>query len=157
MNRVSAIAMALFMIVSPAAAAEIEFRGALCITSITPTCSLPGWVVGCHVNFRFAPRFLGDNGDATRLSVFDGFLASNYTMASGSPYGNNLRNVAGTRFGRSVSTFNSQWRFTSQSPNPGTLTATSPAVTFSGTVTTWDNIADCQVTFKGSGINTLIP
>ena len=151
---IAALAVAL---AAPAAAAEVEFRGAFCITTVNAACTAVGWVTGCNVNFRFSPRNLGDNGGQTRLSLFDGFLSANYTMASGSPNGATLKPVAGTRFGRGVSEFNSQWKITSQQPAPATLLATSTSVTFSGTITGFDNIAGCQISFKAAGINGTIP
>ena len=155
------VTLAVFLTVAtvPAAsiAQEVEFRGAFCLTNITSQCATVGYVTGCNINFRFSPRNLGANGAQTRLSLFDGFLAGNYTMASGNPNGTTLLPVNGTRFGRGVATFNSQWKFTSQSPPPATLSASSAAVTFKGAITAFDNIVGCDVTFKGSGVNNAIP
>lgn len=144
-------------LVSVSQAAEVEFRGAFCVTSITNACSLPGWVPGCHTNFRFSPRNLGDNGAKSRLSIFDGFLAQNYTMASGSPYGNTFRDVSGVRFGRGVAQFSSQWKITNQTPAPANLTAASAFVSFNGAITGFDNIDGCDITFKAAGVNGAIP
>jgi hypothetical protein len=154
---ICASALLAVILASPSTAAEVEFRGAFCVLTTTAQCTVPGWVAGCHVNFRFSPRLLGDNGPQTRLSLFDGFLSANYTMASGSPYGTVLLPVAGTRFGRGVSTFNAQWKITTQQPTPAALIATSQSVTFRGAITSFDNIPGCSITFKAAGINGAIP
>ena len=142
---------------SPAMAAEVDFRGAFCVLTTTAQCTAVGWAPGCNVNMRFSPRLLADNGAQTRLSIFDGFLSANYTMASGSPYGNVLQPVAGTRIGRGISTFAAQWKITSQQPPPSAITANSPSVTFRGSIANYDNIVGCTITFKAAGINGSIP
>jgi hypothetical protein len=148
------IAAILGLTATSAMAAKVEFRGALCLTSVNPTCLAEGWNTGCYSGSGYSPRNLGDNGPQTRLSLFSMFFAENYTLESGNLVGDTFRTVAGTGVGRGGFTFTSQMKITSQSPAASKLTETTPSVTIIGSINDFDGTPGCNIEFTAAGVNS---
>jgi hypothetical protein len=149
MKRLWLAALTAGLMSTPVYSANVEFRGYVCLLTVTPACTVEGWSAGNCGAFRYRPPNLGDNGPQTRFSYFDGLFAENYTLQTGSLIGTVFRTVQGTGVGSGGWTFTATMRFTSQTP--AALAATSPTVTLQGNIRTFDGIAGCDVSLRASG------
>lgn len=148
MKRVLFAGLALGALAASASAQTIEFRGALCLTSVTAACSTQGWNVGDCVLLRYSPPTIGTNGPGTEVSLLGQSFGDNYSLASGSLVGSTMRPVAGTHVGRTGYTFSiATMRFLTQSPTPS---AAAPFVSLTGNINSFNDIASCNVGFRGS-------
>src|SRR5438046_1959758 len=100
MKRMLATAIALGVGVVGASATPVEFRGGLCITSVTTQCSAFGWAIGDCLLMRYSPPNLGTNGAATEFSLLGQSYGDNYSLASGSLVGTSYQSVVGIHVGR---------------------------------------------------------
>lgn len=148
MNRMLTITAALALMATAASAQIIEFRGAVCLTSVTAACSADGWSVGDCLLMRYSPPNIGTNGAGTEFSVLGQSFGANYGLAAGSLVGATFVPVQGTHVGRTGYTFNSTMRITGQSPPPSN---TSTGVSLVGGITGFDATLGCTVNFRGSG------
>lgn len=149
MKTIALASLGLTMMISTAAAARVEFRGGLCIlTASAPCTTFEETSVGVCYQMRYAPRNLGDNGPATKVTLIEFGGAQNYTLPSGSLIGTSYQTVNGTGVYRSGFTFTSPMRITAQSP--ATLT-TATSVTITGNIKDFDSIPGCDVKFLGAG------
>lgn len=150
MRRLAITLSTLCLLAVPAQAARIEFRGTFHITSANQTCIDAGSAsVGEILSLRYNPRNVGDNGPATRVSVFDRFFAENYTLPSGSLIGTVFQNVDGAGIARGLFTFPAQMRITAQ--QPATLQLSTVSVTLTGNIKDFDAEPGCQIGFKATG------
>lgn len=137
-----------FAFVAQSAMAATEFRGSLCISSVSAACTAEGWNVGDCLLLRYSPPNIGTNGPKTELSLLGQSFADNYSLPSGSLVGTVFKPVAGTHVGRTGYSFDSQMRITSQSPPPS---ASSNSVTISGNFRNFGGTASCNIAFRASG------
>ena len=150
MNRLAiALAVTFGLATSQATAAQIEFRGVLCLTDTNAVCIAEGWNTGCFSTMRYSPRNEGDNGPRTRLSFFNTFFGENYTSESVDLIGTTFVPVDGTNIGRGGGTFTAQMKITTQIPSPAKLTEASSFVSIIGQIHDFDGIPGC---FKASGV-----
>jgi len=134
---------------SAAFAQSIEFRGALCLTAVTSTCtslSSP-WNVGDCATMRFSPPNIGTNGVVTDLNVLGSGFANSYHLASGSLVGSTFKTVNGTKITRTLSTWAPTMRITSLSPTPSSSTLSEA---LAGDISAFDNNPGCNVTFRAA-------
>jgi hypothetical protein len=135
--------------VGAASAQSIEFRGALCLTAVASACTTLSspWNIGDCATMRYSPPNIGTNGAATNLNLIGGGFANSYYLASGSLVGTTFKTVAGTKITRTLSTWAPTMRITSQTPTPS---ATNLSEVLAGDITTFDNNAGCNVTFRAA-------
>ena len=135
---------------APAAAAPVEFRGALCLTGVPLICNTAsGWKVGDCVATRYSPPGLGTNGVSTKLTLFESNRAQSYTLASGTLVCTVFKTVSAIVIGRGPNQFPTTMRITSQTP--ALLTATTPTVSIKGDISKWDGEPTCTVQFQAAG------
>jgi len=148
-SRFAYAVMFMGVIASSVSAAEVDFRGGICITSAAAACSTGSWKVGDCLDMRYRPPGLLGNGPATRLSFFTNDFAENYTLPTGTLIGTTYKTVNGTAIEEVARTFTAQMRITAQSP--ATLTATSNFVSSTGNIQDFDAVTGCTVGFRASG------
>jgi len=149
MKLVLATALAMGFLGSNAMAATVEFRGAACLTSVTPTCPASGWAVGDCMLLRYSPPGLGTNGITTEFSLMGQSFGDNYSLPTGSLIGTVLKPVDAYHVGRTGYKYAATMRITKQTPS--TLTATTPFLTATGNITNFSNSPSCDVGFRASG------
>ncbi len=117
--KLAVLAMAgLIAATTSANAARVEFRGGLCVVSLSTACTaVDETTLGFCYQMRYSPPNLGDNGPATRLSILEYGGAQNYTLPTGSLIGTGFKSVQGTGVYRVGYTFTSTMRITSQTPS----------------------------------------
>ena len=105
MKRLLLTALSLGLIATNAVAATVEFRGGLCLLSVTSQCALEGYTIGDCFLLRYSPPNLDTNGPTTEFSLLGGTSANNYSLASGSLVGTTFKSVSGKHVGRTGSSF----------------------------------------------------
>ena len=141
-------AMAASLMATGANAANVEFRGGLCLTAANAACNAAGWDSGECFQMRFAPPNIADNGPQTKLSIFGGTFSLGFELQSGSLIGTTFKQVDVTKVARGGGTFQSQMRFTSQSP--AAPTATTNFINMIGNIGNWDDVTGCTVGFRAA-------
>ncbi len=147
MKRFLLATLSLGLAATTSLAATVEFRGGLCLLSVTPQCAPEGYTVGDCFLLRYSPPGLGTNGPTTEISILGQTSANNYSLASGTLVGTLFKAVAGKHVGRTGSSFNATMRITAQAPVP---TATSSYVQFRGNITTFNDNTGCTVGYRAS-------
>ena len=149
MKRVLLAGIALGLTVTGALAQSIEFRGAVCLTAVTSTCTTLSspWNVGDCTTLRYSPPNIGTNGASTNFNLIGSGFANSYFLASGSLVGTTLRTVAGTKITRTMSTWSPTMRISSQTPLPS---STSLSEALQGDISSFDNNPGCNVSFRAS-------
>ena len=149
MKNIALAGIALVLSATCALAQSIEFRGAMCLTAVTSTCTAltSPWNIGDCTTLRYSPPNIGTNGAGTNFNILGGGFANSYYLASGSLVGTSLRAVAGIKITRTLSSWNPTMRIISQSPVPS---ATTLAETLQGDIASFDNNPGCNVSFRAS-------
>ena len=128
------------------AAPAAQYTGGLCFTSTSDQCQ-EFWTTDTCFSVRYAPRNVGSNGPATRLSMFSGTFAIGFALPTGNPIGD-VKEVSASKIAIGGYSFPMGFRFISQSPtSPISSTAN---ITFVGTFTNFDEIENCTVNFRGA-------
>jgi hypothetical protein len=153
MKRISPFLAAAFLIVGSSVAnanPNVEFDGALCLTTVTSQCLPMNWAIGNCAVVRLAPPNLGTNGPPTRLSMyFHGDYAFNVTLNAGSLIGTTFQTVTATRMGTVAVQYSAGARFTLQSP--AAPTATTNTIAFLGGINNFDiDGTGRNVSFRGA-------
>ena len=148
MKLVLTTALTVGFLCSGAMAATVEFRGAACLTTVTPTCPASGWVVGDCMLLRYSPPGLGTNGITTEISLLGQSFGDNYSLPTGSLIGTVLKPVNAYHVGRTGYKYASTMRITRQTPSP--VKATTPFLTMVGNITNFSNSPNCNVGFRAS-------
>ena len=135
--------------VADAAAANVEWRGSVCLTAVNPACNAIGWSLGDCGALRFLPPKVGTNGSSTRFATFWGNnFAEIYTKSTGSLIGTTFKPVNGTGVGRNGFTFTSTMRLSSQTPTAPT--AATDTIAIVGDVNNYDGTSSCNVSFRAA-------
>lgn len=148
-GKLSTALAALMLSAAGASAANVDFVGTMCLTSVTPGCVAAGWNVGNCAVLRVRPSDLGTNGPATKVSLFWQSFALNYQLDSGDLVGTTYQIVRSTHLGQSAYTFNARMRVTRMTP--ATLSETTQFATFVGNIKNFDDPSlGCDVGFKAT-------
>ena len=133
---------------APAVAAQVEWRGAVCVTTANAVCLADGWTVGLCMTLRFLPPNVGDNGPRTRLNFGGEFGASQYTLDSGTLLGATFKPVRETVAGRGGFQTTTPMRFSSLLP--ATITATTNTTSFAAIIEDTDGTPGCTLGVRGA-------
>lgn len=148
MNRIVVLAAGLAALSTlPAAAANIEWRGAAILTAVTG-CGTD-YAVGNSIPMRFRPSGLADNGSSSKFALHQTFFAQTYIVSGRFPAA--LTTVNGGALGAGYGTFAVAPKFKMTSVTPSTLAATTPSVAMVGEIQNFGDISGCKVTFRASG------
>jgi hypothetical protein len=110
----AAVAIACMMALSSAAsAAEVRFRGAFTLTSVSHCLAR---YVGETFNSAFRPAGIGDNPNITSLTQLNAYSGDVYELRGTGFQLNKWHNVLGYGFDNLHYTFNARIKITSQSP-----------------------------------------
>lgn len=131
-----------------AMAAQVEWRGAVCVTTVNTICVADGWTVGLCMGLRFLPPSVGDNGVRTRLTFVGQWGASQFTLSSGNLLGAKFKPVLETVAGRGGFQSTSPMRLSSLTP--AVITANTPGITLAGVIQNTDGTQGCTLGFRGS-------
>ncbi len=148
MKRMLGATVALGLMAAGANAATIEFDGGLCLTAANAACNAAGWSAGGCFSTRFSAPNIGTNGPQTQLSIFSGTFSLGFVLQSGTLIGTTFKQVDVTKVARAGGTFQSQMRFTTQSP--AAPKATTNFINMVGDVNNWDDVAGCTVSFRAA-------
>ena len=148
MKNISCAGAMVCVLSSSAMAAQVEWRGAVCVTTVNAICIADGWTVGTCMGLRFLPPNVGDNGVRTRLTFIGQTGASQFTLSSG--------NLLDTLFKPVLETVAARGGFQSTAPmrlsslTPAAITATTPGITLAGVIQDTDGTPGCTLGFRGS-------
>ncbi len=149
-TRRSAIVGALLLLSAtvPAAAEEVEYRGAGYLQNFTPACAPKGYVDPVFVNAIYRPRLLGTNGASTRLSFFiPPFYATSYELPKGK-LGDRFRRVVGGATGTATEFFATKPRMRITERTPDRVKPKTTSVTLAGQIDNFDGIKGCKADFE---------
>ena len=141
------VALTLALATSSADAANVKFRGYVCIKSASAGCAAQGWEAGDCSYMSLKPAGIGDNGPQTSLSFFYNFGAVNHSLASGSPIGTTFKDVTGAFLFSGAYQTTAKMRFTKQTPADLT---TAQDVAVVGDIRDFDDDG-CNINFKATG------
>ena len=148
MNRIVVLAAGLAALSTlPAAAANVEWRGAAVLTAVTG-CGVD-FAVGNTLPMRFRPSGLGDNGPNSKFALHQTFYSQAYIVSGRFPAA--LTTVNGGGLGAGYGAFAVAPKFKMTSVSPSTLAATTPSVAMVGEIQNFGDISGCKVTFRASG------
>ena len=146
--RIFAVAAAL-LIVTPAAAEQVFFRGTLNFTS-TSNCAYQ--TVGSHYGSMYAPRLIGDNGEHAVITLFSDLNAAALDLAD-YEFSKTLRTVTVTGIGAAA--YTSTAKVSVYSRSPATMTTATRFVLLKGYIQSpWDdpgiNGVKCKIGFEAA-------
>jgi hypothetical protein len=133
---------------APAVAAQVEWRGAVCVTTANTVCLADGWAVGDCMTLRFLPPNIGTNGPSTRLNFGGQFGASQYTLDSGTLVGATFKPVRETVSGRFGFQATTPMRLSSLLP--ATITATTSTISLVAIIQDTDGTSGCTLGVRGA-------
>jgi hypothetical protein len=140
--------VALSAAVTPASAAEVEFRGGGYIEDFTSACAADGYTDPVYVNAIYRPRKLGSNGASTRFSFFfPSYYAASYELPKGK-LGAAYKKVVGGATGTATSFFIVKPRMRILSKAPGRVKASTNSVSVTGQIDNFDGVSNCTATFR---------
>jgi hypothetical protein len=115
--RIAAVAAAITLAGSTLASAQANhFRGNACIQTATAACGPVGVNVGLCYDARVRPNNFNGQANSTRLSLFLGMWAMNFTLPVGSLVGAAFKPVKASAIGQSLSQYNATARIPSMVP-----------------------------------------
>lgn len=147
MNKIFAIASGLLALsVLPAAAANVEWRGAAILTAVTG-CGTD-YAVGNAIPIRYRPSGLGDNGANSKFAFHQTFYAQSFVVTGRFPATLTTVNAGGT--GAGWGSFAVAAKFKMTSITPSSYTAATPSLAFVGEIQNFEDVAGCNVSFRAS-------
>lgn len=132
-----------------------HFRGNACIINASAACNPSGFGVGACAAARFSPPRWNGNPNNTRLSLFWGYYAQNYS-ANGTLVGARMRPVQTGGIGNSFSSHNrSTARIAAQAP--AAPAAGAVYLTNTMVVSRFEDVPGCTVTLRFQGQRYPLP
>jgi hypothetical protein len=133
----------------------IPWQGQIVLTTVPSPCQVDGWAQYDYLTAVYRPKFTNStytqNTNPEGLSVYVGRAA--YAIfannASGLLRGSSVP-VQTTRIGSRVSVTSWSTSVVSLTVSPTTIGPTSTYINISGTISNFDNLAGCNVSFQGS-------
>lgn len=148
MNKIFALATGLVALsVLPAAAANVEWRGAAILTAVTG-CGTD-YAVGNAIPMRYRASGLGDNGANSKFAVHQTFYAQSFVVTGRFPATATTVNAGGLGAGWGSFVVPAKVKMISISPTG--YGATTPALTLVGEIQNFGEIAGCTVAFRAAG------
>jgi hypothetical protein len=115
--RIAAVAAAVTLAGSTLASAQANhFRGNACIQTASAACAPVGVSVGMCYDARLRPNNFNGQANSTRLSLFLGLWAMNFTLPVGSLVGGTFKPVNASAIGQSLSQWSASARIPSMVP-----------------------------------------
>ena len=127
-----------------------RYFGAFLVDTVTSQCSgYPS--VGMMFDLRFRPAGIGDNGADTTFNLFDRIQSISHKVTN-SALSSVAKNYTGTWIGGNSGTSSGTIKLTSNLP---TLTTKTDFISMAGTITNFDGLTGCTVTFRASVVRQL--
>jgi hypothetical protein len=152
MKSLLCLGLGLVTMTSMASAAEVEFRGSLCILQATALCQpreANEVTLGLCYEMRFLPPGIGGNSIATSLMLLRPVGVQFYRLDSGSLFGAAYQTVSLSTVYVNSAASSASMRITSPLPP---LLATTGSVSIVGNIRGFDAILGCDVQFRGAGV-----
>lgn len=147
MNRILAITAGMLALSAvPAAAANVEWRGAAVLTAVTG-CGTD-YAVGNSIPIRYRPSGLGTNGTGSKFAFHQTFYAQAFMVSGRFPATLTTVNAGGTGAGWGAFAVAAKFKMTSITPSA--YTATTPSLAFVGEIQNFEDVAGCNVSFRAS-------
>jgi hypothetical protein len=122
-GRSAAVAAAVMLAGTTWASAQANhFRGNACVQTATAACAAVGVNVGMCYDARLRPNNFNGQANSTRLSLFLGMWAMNFTLPVGSLVGAAFKPVKASAIGQSLSQYNATARIAAIAPAPAAAT-----------------------------------
>lgn len=129
------------------AEARVNWQGTVMFTAVSPQCTSDGWAIGNNFLSTFLPSGLSNNGADTSIAFLQQRNAYSFRLVGRPTAAKAYVGVGINSAGGFYSTSGAFYNFVMQ---PAVITATTPSIYVTGTVTNFAGTTGCTATFSGA-------